>query len=146
MLPRPVQRPRPPLNIAAHGPKTIRLAARYGDGWNTYYPGKDLTPEGASAATRQRFDMLCEFADQEGRDPKKIKRTFLAGFSPDKPFVSKNAFQDFIGRYREAGINDFVLPYLPDNETGGNYITDCGTLERLAKEQIPELTSDTKIT
>lgn len=31
----PVQRPRPPLVIAAQAPRTLRLAARYGDGWNS---------------------------------------------------------------------------------------------------------------
>ncbi len=31
----PVQRPRPPLTVAAHGPRGMRIAARYADGWNT---------------------------------------------------------------------------------------------------------------
>lgn len=31
----PVQRPRPPFMIAAQGPRTLRLVARYGDAWNT---------------------------------------------------------------------------------------------------------------
>src|SRR5207249_11814750 len=32
--PWPVQEPRPPITVAAHGPKTLRVAARYADTWN----------------------------------------------------------------------------------------------------------------
>ena len=35
MNPRPVQRPRPPIVIAALGPVMLRLAARHADNWNT---------------------------------------------------------------------------------------------------------------
>jgi alkanesulfonate monooxygenase SsuD/methylene tetrahydromethanopterin reductase-like flavin-dependent oxidoreductase (luciferase family) len=33
--PGPVQQPRPPLVVAANGPRALRLAAQYGDGWVT---------------------------------------------------------------------------------------------------------------
>ena len=38
-VPRPVQRPRPPITIAAHGPKMLRIAAEYGDGWSCHRHG-----------------------------------------------------------------------------------------------------------
>ena len=34
-VPLPVQQPRPPLTIAAHGPKKLRIAAEHGDGWSS---------------------------------------------------------------------------------------------------------------
>src|SRR5918998_2586437 len=34
-MPAPVQRPRPPLIVAANGERGLRLAARYADGWNS---------------------------------------------------------------------------------------------------------------
>src|SRR6476660_1987875 len=34
-IPLPVQKPRPPLTIAAHGPKMLAIAARYADCWNS---------------------------------------------------------------------------------------------------------------
>ena len=35
-IPLPVQRPRPPITIAAHGPKMLRIAAEHGDGWSSW--------------------------------------------------------------------------------------------------------------
>ena len=49
-LPPPVQRPRPPLVIAAHGDRALRVAARYADGWNTL--GGQPFPAGLDPAQR----------------------------------------------------------------------------------------------
>jgi len=49
-----VQRPRPPMVLAAHSPATLRVAARYADTWNTYGP----TVEEARA-TSERLDHAC---------------------------------------------------------------------------------------
>jgi alkanesulfonate monooxygenase SsuD/methylene tetrahydromethanopterin reductase-like flavin-dependent oxidoreductase (luciferase family) len=38
MAPGFVQRPRPPLVLAAHGPRTIAVAARFADTWNSLGP------------------------------------------------------------------------------------------------------------
>ena len=46
----PVQQPRPPLIIAAHGPRAMQVVARYGDGWNTL--GGQPFPEGLDPARR----------------------------------------------------------------------------------------------
>ena len=37
-LPGCVQQPRLPFTVAATGPRALRLAARYGQGWVTYGP------------------------------------------------------------------------------------------------------------
>ncbi len=44
MKPPPIQKPRPPLTIAAIGPVTLKVAAKYADTWNTY-GGWNLTPQ-----------------------------------------------------------------------------------------------------
>ena len=49
-LPPPVQRPRPPLVIAAHGDRALRVTARYADGWNTL--GGQPFPAGLDPAQR----------------------------------------------------------------------------------------------
>ena len=140
MRPRPISQPRPLLNVAAHGPKAIRLAARFGDAWNSYYPGKDLMPKQNSDITRQRCEKLYEAAIEVGRDPTQIGRTFCFGWTSDGLFRSIEAFYDAIGRYREAGINDFCFIYVPGfdhwkNET----ITSRDQLQRIALEAIPTL-------
>jgi probable F420-dependent oxidoreductase len=61
--PRPVQEPRPPLLIGGKGgPRLLRLAARYADGWNTVWR---WTPE-AYAPLAAGAREACERA---GRDP-----------------------------------------------------------------------------
>ena len=131
MHPRPVQQPRPPFNLAAHYPRALKIAAEFGEAWNSFYPGDDLTPEQSSQVTHQRGEMLSELALQFGRDPAEIRRTFFAGYSSDHPFASADAFQDFIGRYREAGIDEFVLGYAPGiDELSGDWMVTADELER----------------
>lgn len=116
MHPRPRQQPRPPFNLAAHYPRSLRIAAEFGQAWNSFYPGDDLTPEQSSEVTRQRGEMLSEFALAAGRNPTEIRRTFFAGYSSDQPFASPEAFHDFVGRYQQAGIDEFILGYAPGIE------------------------------
>jgi alkanesulfonate monooxygenase SsuD/methylene tetrahydromethanopterin reductase-like flavin-dependent oxidoreductase (luciferase family) len=44
VIPRPVQQPRPPITIATHGPKMLRIAARFADGWSQW-GGYDVATE-----------------------------------------------------------------------------------------------------
>lgn len=140
MRPKPVSQPRPILNVAAHGPKAIRLAARFGDAWNSYYPGKELTPKQNSDITRQRCERMCETALEAGRDPTLIGRTFCFGWTSDGIFRSIEAFYDAVGRYREAGINDFCFIYAPGfDHWKDETITSRDQLQRIALEAIPTL-------
>lgn len=109
MHPAPIQRPRPPLTLAAWGPTTLRIAARYADSWNTLArPG--ISAQQALETTRERNRMLDEYCTQVGRDPDEICRSLLAWpLMPEAPFDSDDSLQDFIGRYREVGIDEFVF-------------------------------------
>ena len=140
LRPRSIANPRPVLSVAAHGPKALRLAARYGDAWNSYFPGKDLTPKQSSDIIRQRYEMLCEFALESGRDPEQIGRTFIFGWSSDGLFRSMDAFSDAIGRYSEAGITDFCFVYAPGLDSWKDQtITTEDLLQRIALDAIPAL-------
>jgi F420-dependent oxidoreductase-like protein len=67
-LPKPVQRPRPPIIIGGGGPKrTPRLAARFADEFNLPF-----SPVEAFSAARDRVRAAC---DQIGRDPAAIRYT-----------------------------------------------------------------------
>ena len=80
-------------------------------------------------------------------DPRSVIRSLLCGFSPDRPFASLDAFHEFVGRYREIGISEFIFywltdqghPVFLDRGLGGVTITDRTTLERVALEAIPAL-------
>jgi alkanesulfonate monooxygenase SsuD/methylene tetrahydromethanopterin reductase-like flavin-dependent oxidoreductase (luciferase family) len=146
MNPLPVQKPRPSLTLAAHGPTTLKIAARYADSWNSF--GKfHASTEKVTALTRDRNKMLDDFCAAQGRDPKTLRRSFLSGLSNDKPFVSLQAFHDFVGVYREAGINEFIFywlpegghPVMPEKGVNGECIINRDTLELIATDAIPAI-------
>jgi alkanesulfonate monooxygenase SsuD/methylene tetrahydromethanopterin reductase-like flavin-dependent oxidoreductase (luciferase family) len=112
-IPLPIQRPRPPITIAAHGPKMLRLAAERADGWSSW-GGYDVETEAQMYdVTRERsmrFDELCVAA---GREPNTVRHS-LCVFPPLTPWQSVEYFEDMVGRFGEIGIDEFVL-YWPRN-------------------------------
>jgi alkanesulfonate monooxygenase SsuD/methylene tetrahydromethanopterin reductase-like flavin-dependent oxidoreductase (luciferase family) len=73
IIPLPLQRPRPPITIAAHGPKMLRIAARYGDGWSSWGGYGVLTEHDFYTVTAQRCVRFDELAVGLGRDPRHIR-------------------------------------------------------------------------
>lgn len=122
--PGPIQKPRPPLTIGAHGPRMLKLCARYADSWNSY---------GSVEEIAGRNGMLDEFCAEVGREPSEIVRSLYAyaETATYDPWDSIDAFDDLIGRYRNVGINEFIL----DQPRGDQF----PTLDRVAAEAIPAL-------
>lgn len=140
MRPAPLSRPRPVFNIAAHGPRALKLAAIYGDAWNTMSPGKGLSPEEHSENTRRRCEKLCAYALDAGRDPNAIGRTMLFGWTSDPLFDSMDTFYHTIRRYREVGINDFCFILALGMESWrGHAITSESQFLRIAEEALPAM-------
>lgn len=123
--PPPVQQPRIPFMLGAHKKRMIGLAARYADTWNT---------RGTPDEVHERNRMLDEACAQEGRDPTGIKRSLLyviAHMPEEQPWDSIDAFTDYVGRFSEAGISEFIFqPPEPDRYP---------LVERIAHEIIPGL-------
>lgn len=142
MKPLPVQKPRPKLTIAAHGPKTLRIAAQYADTWNTLV-GLGVSPRDALDQTRQRSSELSEYALEQGRDPDSIARSLFMGWTEDKPFASVQSFVDFVGRYHDVGISEFIFGFWTRTEDSLDvplqYVYDYGFLEKIAMDAIPQL-------
>ena len=108
--PGPIQQPRPPLTLAAHSPKMLRLIAPHVDRWNSM---------GSPDELQERSERLTEALVKIGRDPAKVVRSalYVPAISPDeKPWDSVDAFVDFAGRYREAGLTEVILQPPPDEE------------------------------
>ncbi len=149
MIPAPVQQPRPPLTLAALGPTTIRLAATYADVWNSYVL-PPLSVHEALQTTKARVALLNDACVAAGRNPATIRRSLLCWpLMPDTPFASLDAFRDFIGRYTEIGINEFIFYWmredLPAIGPDASWIPrslDRATLEWLAAEAIPIVKAD----
>jgi F420-dependent oxidoreductase-like protein len=122
--PGPVQKPRPPMTIGAHGPRMLKLCAQYADSWNSF---------GSIEEIRTRNEVLNEKCAEVGRNPKDIVRSLYmwAAKAAEDPWRSIDAFQDLIGRYREAGINEFIIDQPRDDQ--------MRVLERVAVDVIPAL-------
>lgn len=146
MSPLPVQQPRPPLTLAAHGPTTLKVAAALADSWNSF--GKfGAASEESLALTRERNQMLDEHCAACGRSPESIRRSILSGMTTEKPFASLQAFHDYVGSYREVGISEFIFywlpegghPVMPEKGLNGVAITSRDMLDRIASEAIPAI-------
>lgn len=102
-----------PLTIAAHGPRTLRIAAQYASTWNMV-AARDLSRDEALRQAKERSQALDRYAEQYDRDPATIRRSVLLG-SEDWPVRrSAREFADACERFREIGFDDFVLLY-PDH-------------------------------
>lgn len=138
--PRPLQQPRPPITVAAHSSASLKIAAEHADTWSSYgislavqRAGIKPSPAAALAATRVRSDQLDTEAIALGRDPTSIRRSLLAGLTGDNPWDSEDAFRDFIGRYVDVGINEFVFP-CPLADARSRPLFD-----RVSRDVLPEL-------
>lgn len=125
--PPPVQRPRPPLTLAAHGPRMLRIVARYADAWNSF---------GTLDELRSRNQLLDEACADVGRDPLEISRGVYHWIarSTDDPWSGVGAFEEIVGRYVEAGFDQFILDHPRDDQ--------LDVIERVASEVLPRLRSD----
>ena len=149
MIPAPVQQPRPPLTLAALGRTTIKLAAKYADSWNSFVMPPSSVQE-ALETTKERIAMLHDACAALGRNPATIRRSLLCWpLMPDTPFDSLDAFRDFVGRYSEIGINEFIFYWMREDVSAlgidQSWIArsvDRATLEWLEAEAIPLVKGD----
>jgi len=112
MQPRPIQA-RLPLLIAAHGPRSLKVAAEYGDTWSFYEPGAGLTGQDAADAIRAMNRYVDEKAAAAGRDPKTISRSYCCGYSASSAWNSLDEALSDIELFENAGVNEFILDYSP---------------------------------
>ena len=114
LSPRPIQQPRPPIVVAANGPRAIELAARHGDGWNTwggYGIDEDRFFELAVERSR-RFTKSCH---RIGRDPGLPLRSILIHHAAVDAWESAAKFREVVERSAEAGFSELIF-YEPTPE------------------------------
>jgi len=128
--PGPVQRPRPPFTLGAHGPRMLRLVAKHADRWNSY---------GSLEEIRQRNEAINRNCIEIGRDPNEIIRS-LYGWPKiigADPWESEDTFRRVIATYREVGMNEFIL----EPPVAGQW----ETMERICETVIPELRAESAV-
>ncbi|MFE7192870.1 LLM class flavin-dependent oxidoreductase [Kitasatospora sp. NPDC057541] len=138
-IPGCVQTPRVPFYVAAAGPRGMRLAAEYGQGWVTYGDPKapaDVPVEQAPAVVAQQIAKLAAACEQRGRDVATLEKVLLQGSTAEKPLQSLDAFVDWAGTYREVGITELVIHWpVPDSI----FANDLAVFERIATEGLAQL-------
>ena len=107
MLPKPVQRPRPPLILGGStvGPRMQRLIGRYADEFNTV--------GGTPAQVEQRFARARAGVAAEGRDPTSLVASMMTWF-----FVGRDE-DEYLEKLRRAQAID------PDGPTLEEYRADA---------------------
>ena len=135
MNPRPVQKPRPPITIAALGTRMLKLAARYADTWNTLSMLTNF--EERLEEIRRRNDLIDKYCGEIGRDPESLRRSYLI-YDPEVRvgglfyYESEDAFRETVIPYIDMGITELLL-YYPIREE------QLPVFEKIAREVIPEL-------
>ena len=78
-LPKPVQKPHPPIWVGGESPAALRRTARHGDVW---FPigNNPRHPLDTVARFGEGVQQLHQIAEQNGRDPKSIGLAFYAGW------------------------------------------------------------------
>ncbi|MET8150722.1 LLM class flavin-dependent oxidoreductase [Actinoplanes sp. NPDC049668] len=127
-----VQRPRPPLLVAASGPRALRLAARYGDGWVT--TGERFLDD-PQAWWRSVEEVSDRFTKAEAEAGRTLDRYLNLDTSPVFSLSSPEAFADAVGRAARLGFTD-VIAHWP--RASGWYAGDEKVLEMVAS-MLPEL-------
>jgi alkanesulfonate monooxygenase SsuD/methylene tetrahydromethanopterin reductase-like flavin-dependent oxidoreductase (luciferase family) len=101
--------PRVPLALAAAGPRSLGLVARYADAWITILaPGEQSAAE-AETIARTRTEQLEAACAAIGRDPASVRRIYLIGSTAERPLASAATFYDIVGRYAAIGFTDLVF-------------------------------------
>jgi alkanesulfonate monooxygenase SsuD/methylene tetrahydromethanopterin reductase-like flavin-dependent oxidoreductase (luciferase family) len=136
-IPGPVQRPRPPVTIAAHGPKMLTIAARFADGWSQWGGYGVETEADFYRVTRERGERFDALVEGQGRDPRSVRHSLVC-FPPLTPWESPGYFTDMVNRFCSVGIDEFVL-YWPGSWRPDAAEREARVLEQVAVDVIPAL-------
>ena len=110
--PKPTQRPRPPIWIGGSGPRVMRLAARYADGF-------DLGKHGAGGADLTPDEMAASFKELETmeRAVKREERLRRSHWSASALEGDGKALLDKIRAYAGVGLEQYLCAFPKERAT-----------------------------
>jgi len=130
LLPAPARRP--PILVAAKGPRMLRLTATWADAWNTAWFGR------VDDRLRTRLRDLDDACAEVGRDPGSIRRTVGVRLHPpgegaeDKEGTDAGpaGLADFFDELEAAGIADAIVWSLSKTPAALDTIAEARQLHR----------------
>jgi alkanesulfonate monooxygenase SsuD/methylene tetrahydromethanopterin reductase-like flavin-dependent oxidoreductase (luciferase family) len=131
-----IQSPRPPITIAAMGPKMMRYAATYGDTLNAMSFRSGVAALTADAAAlKMKMDQAC---DKVGRDPSTLRYSFLLFDSNARESGVHLFYWESIAQFADVAGQILALGF---EEVGVYYPVDAqrDVFERVASEIMPSL-------
>ena len=148
-LPKPVQKPHPPIWIGGESRPAIRRAAELGNGWHPLGVNRQ-SPMATPQQLRGAMDRLASQAERAGRDPADIEVGFRvaglnlthAGPDSERPHFAGNPEQiaEDIRTYQHIGVSNLVF------DIGGvassrvsNASQVIETLEQLSQQVWPQV-------
>ena len=132
---------RTPYVVAANGPRSLRYAARVGDGWVTTGPTVDTVEEWFAGLdkARQVYEAELSALERTGDD---LPRYLLLDSAPHLSAAGRvslssvDFFTELVGRAGELGFTD-VVAHWPRSEEP--YAASTAVLEAVASDVIPGL-------
>jgi alkanesulfonate monooxygenase SsuD/methylene tetrahydromethanopterin reductase-like flavin-dependent oxidoreductase (luciferase family) len=113
------QQPRPPLTVAAAGPRGMALAVRLAHTWVTYRDPRHPLDEGhdtwLDGLQRQSRTLDTVAAENRRRRP---RAAAVIGLTNVAPWESEQRFDDTLGRLTEAGFDDLYALWPRPDGTG----------------------------
>lgn len=92
---------RPPIVVAAGGPRTMRVAARFGDAWNGFVP-----TDPAGSVPGELLGLLDRACEEVGRDPASIARTVDIGIDSTDLRGARDRSVEMLGQLAELGVDE----------------------------------------
>ncbi|GAA3641063.1 LLM class flavin-dependent oxidoreductase [Kineosporia mesophila] len=130
-----------PVIISANGPRSVRYAARAGDGWMTLGPAAGTLEEWYTGLAGQQklLDEALAGAGREGADFPRYLMLDAPGSRPDVPFSLSSAdfYEEITGRVGELGFTD-VITHWP--RPSGPYQGGVKVLEEVASRLMARTT------
>lgn len=140
ILPRPLQKPHPPLLIGGNSHRAIRRAVELGDAWYPFFTGGSVSTTARTAAMTGEADLLegmsylrqhCEVVGRE-LGPEVI----LSSLTSPGEKLSPQALIDRIESYKKLGITGAALHI--DGQTRAEW---CDNVERVGAEVLAKLSA-----
>jgi len=135
MNPPTIQKPRPPMVIAAMGKSMLKVAAKYADTWNSFGSEDWRAPaETIFENTKKRVELIDKYCKELNRNPDTLRRSLMFYTRHGRTILdSEENFRYVINKYKEIGIDEFIL-YFPFFESN-----NIQNLKKIAENVIPDL-------